>query len=127
MASVPRIQGTIARQGPAFLNRVFTPKEQRYCESKRMKFEHYAARFAAKEAFVKALGSGWDKTSSRKRRPSFLAPAEIEILRRANGRPFISLSKAVRIKLGLPRQSRIEVSLSHEREYAIATVLVLIR
>ena len=51
---VKRIQKAAERQGKSFLNRIFTPLETKYCESRPFKFEHYAVRFAAKEAFIKA-------------------------------------------------------------------------
>ena len=55
ITSVRRMKEAIGRHGRRFLDRIFTPGEQAYCESKRMKYEHYAARFAAKEAAMKAF------------------------------------------------------------------------
>ncbi len=66
IAEVPRVQAAIERHGQRFLDRVFTPKEIEYCERFKNKFERYAGRFAAKEAAMKALGTGW----RRKRRKS---------------------------------------------------------
>src|ERR1700736_4093567 len=61
IAEVPRIRETIARFGDRFLRRIFTDGEIRYCERKARRFESYAARFAAKEAGMKALGTGWSR------------------------------------------------------------------
>src|ERR1700757_1932914 len=60
IAEVPRIRQSVERFGQRFLQRIFTPGEMRYCDSKANRFERYAARFAAKEAAMKALGTGWN-------------------------------------------------------------------
>ena len=59
IAEVPRIRQSIARFGDRFLHRIYTEGEIRYCDSKANRVERYAARFAAKEAAMKALGTGW--------------------------------------------------------------------
>ena len=59
IAEVPRIRQSIARFGERFLRRIYTAGEIRYCDSKANRVERYAARFAAKEAAMKALGTGW--------------------------------------------------------------------
>ena len=59
IAEVDRLEKAIMRHEQAFLERVFTPAEIQYCERHKNKFERYAARFAAKEAAMKALGTGW--------------------------------------------------------------------
>ena len=61
IAEVPRIAESIERFGERFLRRVFTEEEIRYCDSKANRVERYAARFAAKEAAMKALGTGWNR------------------------------------------------------------------
>jgi holo-[acyl-carrier protein] synthase len=60
IAEVPRIEASIQRFGDRFLRRIFTEAEIRYCESKANRVERYAARFAAKEAAMKAIGTGWN-------------------------------------------------------------------
>ena len=60
IAEVPRIADAIARYGDRFLNKIYTEGEIRYCQSKANKAERFAARFAAKEAAMKALGTGWN-------------------------------------------------------------------
>jgi holo-[acyl-carrier protein] synthase len=110
-------QRVTGRSGKAFLDRVFSPAEQAYCGSKRMKFEHYAARFAAKEAVLKAL-------KVRPRKGQRLSG--IEVRREATGKPYIALAAESRKQLRMPAQAQIELSIAHEREYAIATVVIVI-
>ena len=105
------------RTGKAFLDRVFSPAEQAYCGSKRMKFEHNAARFAAKEAVLKAL-----KVCPKKGQRL----SGIEVKREATGKPFIALAAESRKQLQVPSEAQIELSIAHEREYAIATVVIII-
>ena len=59
IAEIDRIKAAIERHGTPLIERLFTPREAAYCESHRNKFERYAGRFAAKEAAMKALGTGW--------------------------------------------------------------------
>ena len=61
LAEVPRIRATIERFGEKFIQRIFTPAEIAYVERKANRFERYAARFAAKEAGMKAIGTGWKR------------------------------------------------------------------
>ncbi len=118
LVKVERMEQMIERSsGQAFLARVFSAAEQTYCGSKRMKFEHYAARFAAKEAVLKAL-----KVRPKKNRRL----SGIEVGREATGKPFIVLNPESRKWLRIPAQAQIELSIAHEREYAIATVVIVI-
>lgn len=118
LVKVERMERMIDRtSGKAFLDRVFTAAEQAYCGSKRMKFEHYAARLAAKEAVLKAL-----KVRPKKNRRL----SEIEVRREATGKPYIALSSKSRKEFHIPVQAQIELSVAHEREYAIATVVIVV-
>ena len=118
LVKVERMEQRIGRSsGKAFLDRVFSTAEQTYCGSKHMKFEHYAARFAAKEAVLKAL-----KVRPKKNRRL----SGIEVGREATGKPFIVLNPESRKQLRIPAQAQIELSIAHEREYAIATVVIVI-
>ena len=117
IASVRRMQQAAERQGKRFLQRIFTPQEIAYCESKRMKYEHYAARFAAKEAAMKAM------EIRRQMRFSF---REIEIRRHPTGKPFIHLSRESRKRFGLPEEYQMEVSMTHERDFAMAAVILMV-
>ena len=118
LVKVERMEQRInGRSGQAFLERVFSAAEQAYCGSKRMKFEHYAARFAAKEAVLKAL----QVRPGRNRQLS-----GIEVKREATGKPFIVLSVESRKQLRIPKDAQIELSIAHEREYAIATIVIVV-
>jgi holo-[acyl-carrier protein] synthase len=115
IAEVPRIAASIERFGDRFLRRVFTEGEIRYCESKANRFERYAARFAAKEAAMKAIGTGWNHG---------VAWRDIEVVRMPGGRPTIKFhGKAAEFstKLGA---TNIALSLTHSETYAIAQVIL---
>jgi holo-[acyl-carrier protein] synthase len=115
IAEVPRIRESIARFGQRFLNRVFTPGEVEYCESKASKFESYAARFAAKEAGMKALGTGWNHGVRWR---------DIEVVRRRGQRPTIQFhgkAAAFAEKLGT---KNIALSITHTSQQALAHVIL---
>jgi holo-[acyl-carrier protein] synthase len=115
IAEVPRIEASIARFGQRFLRRVFTEDEIRYCESKANRVERFAARFAAKEAAMKALGTGWNHG---------VAWRDVEVRRAAGGRPTIIFhGKAAEFAARLGA-AHIALSLSHTEEYAIAQVIL---
>src|SRR6202158_3069059 len=82
IAEVPRIEASITRFGTRFLHRIFTEAEIRYCESKANRVERYAARFAAKEAAMKAIGTGWNHGVRWR---------DIEVARKPGGRPTLLL------------------------------------
>lgn len=118
ITSVSRVRNILTRrEGRVFQKRVFTPAEIRYCESRRMKYEHYAARYAAKEAVTKALGARGRKL------PAY---GEIEIRNYPTGKPYVKLSKTCRRRLRLPAKTRFEISLTHERRYAMAAVILIL-
>ena len=117
ITSVKRMQAAIERRGRPFLDRIFTREEQAYCESKRMKYEHYAARFAAKEAAMKAF---------EVRRENRYRFREIEVRRAATGKPSLYLSAQARKRFRVSEKCQIELSMTHEREFAAATVLMLV-
>ncbi|MCB5279088.1 MAG: holo-ACP synthase [Candidatus Cloacimonetes bacterium] len=110
--------GRVARlinTNPRFTEKVFTPNEASYANSKASPAQSYAARFAAKEAFMKALGTGWDKGVSWR---------DMEILNTDSGKPELYLSgitKQLAEQMGV---LNIHISLSHEKEYAIAQVVL---
>jgi len=115
IAEVPRIAASIERFGDRFLHRIFTAAEMRYCDSKANRVERYAARFAAKEAAMKAIGTGWNHG---------VAWRDIEVVRAPGGRPTLTLhGKAAEFaaKLGT---KHIAVSLSHTADQAIAHVIL---
>ncbi|HWX91322.1 MAG TPA: holo-[acyl-carrier-protein] synthase [Terriglobales bacterium] len=115
IAEVPRIREVIERHGQRFLQRVFTEGEIQYCESKANRVERYAARFAAKEAGMKALGTGWNHGVRWR---------DIEVARKPGGRPTLLLhGKAAEFaaKLGT---TNIALSLTHTAEQAMAQVIL---
>jgi holo-[acyl-carrier protein] synthase len=115
IAEVPRIAESIARFGERFLRRVYTEGEIRYCESKANRVERYAARFAAKEAAMKALGTGWNHGVRWR---------DIEVTRRPGGRPTMTFhGKAAEFAARLGAV-HVALSLSHTSEQAIAQVIL---
>jgi holo-[acyl-carrier protein] synthase len=115
IAEVERIAQAIARFGERFKERVFTADEIRYCESKANKTERYAARFAAKEAAMKAIGTGWSRG---------VTWHDFEVRRLPGGRPTIAFhGKAAEVlsKLG---GVRAHLSITHTAESAMAFVIL---
>ena len=114
MIEVERIAEKI-NKGNGFRELVFSETEIGYCESKKNKFEHYAARFAAKEAFFKALGTGWAENTQFN---------EIEIVNNAEGRPEIHLLGSTSETINAMGIKKILVSLSHIKTMASAVVIL---
>lgn len=110
---ISRIERSIAQHKKHFLNRIFTPKEQAYCQRYRQSAPHFAARFAAKEAVVKALGTGFRGGISWQ---------DIEICNDKQGKPTIVLSAKLQAMFDHPQ---FLLSMSHSRSHAIATALWL--
>lgn len=113
---ISRFEESIEQCGETFLKRIYTDEEINYCESRRMcKYQSYAARFAAKEAVYKAVA------------PNSSADIEwknIEVRRFENGKPYIKLyGKLKEIAEGKNIKS-IDLSLSHDGDYAMATVVM---
>lgn len=116
ITEVSRIQNSIESLGDRFLNKIYTKKEIDYCESKgKSKFEHYAARFAVKEAAFKALSEEVkDKYS--------ISWKDIETLNDKNGRPKVEI-----LFLKDNKVENVDVSISHCKDYAVANVNVLFK
>lgn len=114
IVEVDRIAASLGKE-QGFREMVFSSLEVAYCEAKTHKYEHYAARFAAKEAFLKAIGTGWKNGTSFN---------EIEIYNDASGRPHIRLLGATAVTLSELIPGKIQVSLSHTATVAIAVILV---
>lgn len=114
ITEVDRIEQAIARHGRAFLERIFTPEEIAYCERHRNSAERYAGRFAAKEAAMKALGTGWRKG---------VRWLDVEVTRNPGGKPSIALRGVAREfadKLGV---RHITVTITHSGNTALAQVI----
>ena len=116
MIEVKRVE-RLASKGESYLEGIFTTGEIAYCDSKRFSAQHLAARFAAKEAFLKALGTGWREG---------IRFVDIEIHHTDQGAPKIHLTgKAKEILTALSASPYyISVSMSHLKEYATATVII---
>ena len=115
MVEIGRIQQSLDRYGRRFLDRVYTPAEQAYCMGKRKAAESLAARFAAKEAGAKALGTGISRGVNW---------LEIEVTREPGGRPtlrFHGRAAAVAEHMGIARSA---LSLTHTGDLAMASVLL---
>ncbi len=115
VVEVPRVAAAIARFGQRFLQRIYTEGEIRYCEAKANRMERYAARFAAKEAAMKALGTGWNRGVRWR---------DIEVRRQPGGRPTLVFSgKAAEFAAGLGAVNTA-LSLTHTAAEAIAQVIL---
>jgi len=115
IAEVPRIRQSIERFGDRFLGRIYTEGERRYCDSKANRAERYAARFAAKEAAMKALGTGWNHGVRWR---------DCEVVRLPGGRPtmtFHGKAGEFATRLGMKHAA---LSISHTAEQAIAQVIL---
>lgn len=115
MEEVSRIREVISRHGRIFLDRIFTSAEVAYCERHRDPAERYAARFAAKEATMKALGTGWSKGVRWR---------DIEVTRKPGGRPTIVLHGIAREQADRLGARHLSLSLTHTGNFALAEVIL---
>lgn len=117
LVSVARLERLLFEQ-PAIASTIFTTRELAYCAGKRRRLEHLAARFAAKEAVLKALGTGLGPG---------MAWTEIEVINALDGRPSARLAGAVAAFATQLGVTSLDVSLTHVAELAIAQVVLLLR
>lgn len=112
---ISRIQKSIERTGNRFLEIVYTPAEIEYCESKKnAKYSHYAGRFAAKEAIYKAV--------SRLLKERFaISWQNAQVINDENGNPHVEF-----LNIDIPEIKNIDISISHCKEYAVATVTITV-
>lgn len=111
---VARIDRLLEKHSPRFEEKIFTPDEILYCKSKAKPGIHFAARFAAKEAVMKCLGTGMDKG---------IAFNEIEVTHEPSGQPTIKLHGKGKEQSARLNIKTIHISLSHENKYAIAQAI----
>ncbi|MFT3990254.1 MAG: holo-ACP synthase [Luteolibacter sp.] len=116
VVEVERIAGAISRHGEPFLARLFTPAEREYCEIQKKPALHYAARFAAKEAVSKALGTGIGGDASW---------LDLEISRDSLGAPALSLTGSAAAFAESKGIREIKISLTHARDYAAANAIAI--
>lgn len=116
LVDFPRIEQMIERHGERFINRIFTPAEQAYARKHKNAMEKYAGRFAAKEAVLKLIGTGWRGK---------IKWTDIEVINNSAGQPQVTLSGEVqRIATDL-RIDRISISITHTANFAIASAVAL--
>jgi len=116
LVDCPRIEQMMQRHGERFLERVFTPAEQAYAEKSKNTVEKFAGRFAAKEAILKLMGTGWRGK---------IAWTDIEITNNAAGQPEVTLTgevKKIADGLGI---GHISMSITHTANFAIASAVTL--
>jgi holo-[acyl-carrier protein] synthase len=114
IAEIDRITAALTRHGAAILERLYTPTEVAYCERHKNKFERYAARFAAKEAAMKALGTGWTRGVRWR---------DIEVANDPGGKPtlrFQGVAREFAEKLGV---KNISLTITHSGNLALAQVI----
>lgn len=114
IAEIDRIEAAITRHGAPFLERLFTPDEVAYCERFKNRYERYAARFAVKEAAMKALGTGWSRG---------VRWQDIEVTREPSGRPGLRLEGVAREFADRLGVKQISVSITHSGNLALAQVI----
>lgn len=114
IAEPDRIQRAAERFGRRFLERIYTPKEIAYCERKANQWERFAARFAAKEAAFKALGTGWQRG---------VKWIEVEVANEPSGKPTLNLTGACRTFADKLEVARIALSMTHTKKFVIAQVI----
>ncbi|HXY79407.1 MAG TPA: holo-ACP synthase [Candidatus Bathyarchaeia archaeon] len=114
IAEIDRIEAAITRHGAPFIDRLFTPEEAAYCERFKNRYERYAARFAVKEAAMKALGTGWSRGVRWR---------DIEVTREPGGRPGLRLQGAAREIADRLGVKHISVTITHSGNLALAQVI----
>lgn len=116
LVRIERLRKTVEKWGDSFLNRVFTKNEQDYSYSHILPYPYLAGRFSAKEAFLKAIGTGWGKG---------IRWTDIEVTRNKDGSPEIKVYGVLKKILSGKQVKDVLVSISHERDYAIAQVILV--
>jgi len=110
---IERIKESIERFGDRFLNKVFTENEIKYCMGKGNKYQHFAARFAAKEAVSKALSTGWNKDFNWK---------NVEIMNEPSGMPVVTLKG--KLEEFLKPDKELKISMSHSRDNVACVAII---
>jgi holo-[acyl-carrier protein] synthase len=109
-----RLAEAIGRHGERFLNRIYTKNELAYCRGRKRELEHLAGRFAAKEAVLKLLGTGWKDG---------IAWTDIEVVNTPSGKPVVKLTGQCRLIADQQGLSSILISISHIDTHAIASAI----
>jgi holo-[acyl-carrier protein] synthase len=112
IVEIQRIASALERYGDAFALKLFTAHEISYCTSKAFPAQHFAVRFAAKEAFSKAIATGWAGTFHWK---------DVEVVNNAAGKPDVKLYGDTARNMG---EARVNISLSHDETNAVAFIVI---
>lgn len=110
---IERIKESVDKYGDSFLNKIYTKTELDYCLSKANKYQHLAARFAAKEAVYKALTTGWHEKAGWQ---------DIEIINEPNGMPQANLKG--KLNSFLSNDKSLKISMSHSRDYVTCVAII---
>jgi holo-[acyl-carrier protein] synthase len=116
LVDCPRIEQMVQRHGERFIDRVFTAAEQAYAKSSKNEIEKLAGRFAAKEAVLKLIGTGWRGK---------IAWTDIEVINNASGQPEVTISGQVKKIADELKIEHISVSITHTANFAIASAVAL--
>ena len=116
LVDCPRIEAMVERHGKRFIERVFTASEQAYAEANKNGIEKLAGRFAAKEAVLKLMGTGWRGK---------IAWTDVEVINNISGQPEVTLSGEVEKIAGKLGIKHISVSITHTANFAIASAVAL--
>lgn len=111
---IPRIAEMIERHGELFINRIYTDVEIRHCQMRKHSTQHFAGRWAAKEAVMKVLGTGFIKGIGWK---------DVEVQNLRSGRPILKLSGGAKLRAEKIGIGEVLITISHCREYATATAV----
>jgi holo-[acyl-carrier protein] synthase len=111
-----RVGRMVDEHGELFLSRVYTPREIRYCQARKYATEHFAGRWAAKEAIMKCFGTGWRKG---------MCWTDMEVQNDAQGKPRVALRGAARDRAEHMRIDEVLLSISHCRSYATALAIAV--
>ena len=110
---ISRIKKSIEKYGDHFLQKIFTPGEIEYCENKASKYQHYAARFSAKEAVAKAMSTGWNNEFSWQ---------NIEVFNEPTGMPYVRLTG--KLESFLADGKELKISMSHSQDYTTCVAII---
>ena len=114
IVEVHRVEAAMRRHGEAFLKRIFTPAEIAYCERHQNKYERFAGRFAAKEAAMKALGTGWGHG---------VRWLDIEVVRLPGGKPTLQLRGQAEEFAKRLEVKNVSLTITHTADTALALVV----
>jgi holo-[acyl-carrier protein] synthase len=115
LVKIDRI-GKAGKNHPGFLEKVFTVQERAYCSRQKFPDQHFAGRFAAKEAVLKAIGTGWS---------AGVKWTDMEVLHGEGGGPIVNISGRVKDLMDLKGVKQILLSYSHDEGYAVAQVVLV--